>query len=129
MDTLTNKIRENRFRHGEVTQKELAGRVGVSRQTINAIENGRHAPTVAVAIRIADVFGVAVDQLFELAYDGKPARHEQTAPVALNRAPVTAAESVETATVNSIATEYRREPVKEEPSPQFSLSGLRNVAG
>ena len=96
MDTLTNKIRENRFRHGEVTQKELAGRVGVSRQTINAIENGRHAPTVAVAIRIADVFGVAVDQLFELAYDGKPARHE---------------------------------PVKEEPSPRFSLSGLRNVAG
>jgi DNA-binding XRE family transcriptional regulator len=48
---LSNKIRELRFKNGEMTQKHLAERVGVSRQTMNAIENGRHAPTVDVAIR------------------------------------------------------------------------------
>lgn len=73
MERLSNKIRRFRFKNDEMTQKALAGQVGVSRQTMNAIENGRHAPTVAVAIRIADVFGVTVDQLFKLDYDGKPA--------------------------------------------------------
>ena len=69
---LTNKIRKYRFDNGEMTQKALAERIGISRQTMNAIENCRHAPTVTVAIRIADVFHVSVDQLFDLDYDGKP---------------------------------------------------------
>lgn len=60
-----------------MTRKELAECVGVSRQTMNAIENGRHAPTIAVAIRIADVFRVSVDQLFGLNYDGMPARRDE----------------------------------------------------
>lgn len=71
---LSNKIRELRFKNGEMTQKHLAERVGVSRQTMNAIENSKHAPTIDVAIRIADVFGIFVDQLFECNYDGKPER-------------------------------------------------------
>jgi putative transcriptional regulator len=71
---LSNKIRKLRFKNGEMTQKHLAERVGVSRQTMNAIENGRHAPTVELAIRIADVFGITVDQLFDLDYDGRPVR-------------------------------------------------------
>ena len=75
--TLTNRIRELRFKNDEMTQKYLAERVGVSRQTMNAIENGRHAPTIDVAMRIADVFGITVDQLFELDYDGRPARRER----------------------------------------------------
>lgn len=73
---LSNKIRELRFKNGEMTQKELAKRVGVSRQTINATEKARRAPTIDVAIRIADVFGISVDQLFDLDYEGKPVRRE-----------------------------------------------------
>lgn len=69
---LSNSIREHRFKFGEMTQKELAGQVGVSRQTMNAIENNKHAPTIDVAIRIADVFREAVDTVFEYEYDGRP---------------------------------------------------------
>ena len=54
--SMSNKIRKLRFDNGEITQKELADLVGVSRQTMNAIENNKHAPTIDVAIRIADVF-------------------------------------------------------------------------
>ena len=55
-----------------MTQKQLAGLVGVSRQTMNAIENCRHAPTIDVAIRIADVFRESVGGVFEFEYEGKP---------------------------------------------------------
>ena len=68
--TLSNRIRELRFKNGEMTQMRLAEQAGVSRQSINAIENSRHAPTVGVAIRIADVFGITVDELFDFYYDG-----------------------------------------------------------
>lgn len=83
--TLTNRMRALRFKNGEMTQKQLAERVGISRQTMNAVENGRHAPTVDVAIRIADVFGLSVDQLFDLEYEGKPARREEPDTVAVDR--------------------------------------------
>jgi len=69
---LSNSIREHRFKCGEMTQKELAEQVGVSRQTMNAIENNKHAPGIDVAIRIADVFREAVDTVFEYEYDGRP---------------------------------------------------------
>ena len=69
---LSNSIREHRFKSGEMTQKELAEQVGVSRQTMNAIENNKHAPGIDVAIRIADVFREAVDTVFGYEYDGKP---------------------------------------------------------
>lgn len=104
-----------------MTQKELAGRVGVSRQTMNAIENCRHAPTVAVAIRIADVFHVSVDQLFELDYDGKPAHHEQAARVALGRSQATPEKSID--------IEDRHKPLDVEPTRKISLAALRNVIG
>ncbi len=55
-----------------MTQLQLAEQVGVSRQTINAIENSKHAPTVDVAIRIADVFREAIDNVFGYEYDGSP---------------------------------------------------------
>ena len=71
---LSNKIRRFRFENDEMTQKQLAELVGVSRQTMNAIENSKHAPTVDVAIRIADVFGVSIDEMCEFDYDGKPER-------------------------------------------------------
>jgi len=71
---LSNSIRKLRFKNNEMTQKRLAELVGVSRQTMNAIENSKHAPRVDVAIRIADVFDVSVDQLFGRDHDGKPKR-------------------------------------------------------
>ena len=69
---LSNNIRKLRFKYGEMTQKRLADLVGVSRQTMNAIENGKHAPTIELAIRIADVFREPVHSVFEYEYDGKP---------------------------------------------------------
>ena len=92
---LSNRIRELRFKNSEMTQKQLAERVGVSRQTMNAIENSRHAPTIDVAIRIADVFGITVDQLFDLDYEGRPARREETTTIDDDRSEVAVEESVE----------------------------------
>jgi putative transcriptional regulator len=67
--TIRNVIRRLRFDHGEMTQQELADRIGVTRQTVNAIELGKYSPSLEVAFRIAAVFGVALDDVFQ--YDGK----------------------------------------------------------
>jgi putative transcriptional regulator len=61
---ITNKIRRLRFDRGEMTQQELADRVGVTRQTVNAIELGKYSPSLEVAFRIADAFGVGLDDVF-----------------------------------------------------------------
>ncbi len=53
-----------RFHAGEMTQAELGGRIGVTRQTVAAIEQGKYSPTLETAFRIADVFGVRLDQVF-----------------------------------------------------------------
>ena len=66
---IRNTIRRLRFDHGEMTQQELADRIGVTRQTVNAIELGKYSPSLEVAFRIAAVFGVALDDVFQ--YDGK----------------------------------------------------------
>lgn len=121
MDILSNRIREHRFRNGEMTQKALAERVSVSRQTMNAIENCRHAPTVAVAIRIADVFHVSVDQLFKLDCDDKPARCEPAATAAIDRSQATIEEQIE--------VESRCEPVERVAERPVTLADLRNVLG
>ncbi len=62
---IRNQIRTFRFHHNEMTQQELADRVGVTRQTINAIEGGKYAPSLEVAFRIARVFGKSVDEVFQ----------------------------------------------------------------
>jgi putative transcriptional regulator len=61
---VTNSIRTLRFAAGEMTQSELADRVGATRQTIIAIEQGRYSPSLEMAFRIARVFGVPLDQVF-----------------------------------------------------------------
>jgi len=61
---LKNQIRRLRFENGEMTQRELAGRVGVTRQTIIAIEQGKYAPSLPLAFRIAAAFGVSIEQVF-----------------------------------------------------------------
>lgn len=61
---VTNRIRRLRFDHGEMTQHELAERIGVTRQTVNAIELGKYSPSLEVAFRIAKVFGVPLEEVF-----------------------------------------------------------------
>ena len=61
---LANTIRQMRFHHGEMTQKELAEIVGVSRQTINAIEGNKYSPSLVVAFKVAHAFGLSVDDVF-----------------------------------------------------------------
>jgi putative transcriptional regulator len=63
---LINQLRRLRFEAGEMTQEELARRVGVTRQTIIAIESGRYAPSLPLGIRLARVFGRSVEGVFEL---------------------------------------------------------------
>jgi putative transcriptional regulator len=62
---VTNTIRALRFAHGEMTQAALADQVGVTRQTIIAIEQGKYSPTLEMAFRIARVFGVPLDAVFQ----------------------------------------------------------------
>ena len=64
-----NNIRKLRFFHDEMTQKELANRVGVTRQTILAIENEKYPPSLELAFRIAYVFDVPLEKVF--VYDPK----------------------------------------------------------
>lgn len=61
---VTNDIRALRFRHGEMTQAELAERIGVTRQTVIAIEQGKYSPTLELAFQIARVFDVPLDAVF-----------------------------------------------------------------
>lgn len=63
--TITNKIRTLRFFANEMTQAELAEKAGVSRQTIMALEAGKYTPSLELAFRIADVFGVPIGEVFE----------------------------------------------------------------
>jgi putative transcriptional regulator len=62
---VTNSIRALRFAAGEMTQSELADRVGATRQTIIAIEQGRYSPSLEMAFRIAAVFGVPLNDVFQ----------------------------------------------------------------
>ena len=62
---VTNEIRRLRFANGEMTQANLAQRVGVTRQTIIAIEQGRYSPSLEMAFQIARVFGVPLDDVFQ----------------------------------------------------------------
>lgn len=63
---VTNHIRRMRFEKGEMTQQELADLVGVTRQTVNAIEGAKYIPTLELAFRISRVFGVGVEGVFEV---------------------------------------------------------------
>jgi putative transcriptional regulator len=62
---ITNEIRTLRFHQGEMTQQELADRVGVTRQTVNAIEGNKYSPSLEVAFRIARVFDVPLERVFQ----------------------------------------------------------------
>jgi putative transcriptional regulator len=62
---VTNRIRALRFAAGEMTQAELAQRIGVTRQTVIAIEQGRYSPSLEMAFQIARAFDVPLDEVFQ----------------------------------------------------------------
>ncbi len=62
---LSNQIRRMRFENGEMTQQELADKVGVTRQTIIAIEAGKYSPSLTLAFQIANAFKVSVEDVFQ----------------------------------------------------------------
>jgi putative transcriptional regulator len=64
---LSNRLRKLRFEHGEMTQKQLAELTGCTRQTINAVEAAKYAPSLELAFKIAAVFGLRVDDVFSYA--------------------------------------------------------------
>jgi putative transcriptional regulator len=61
-----NYIRRLRFERGEMTQQELAQRAGITRQTVIALEAGRYAPSLLLAIRIARAFGAKLEDVFKI---------------------------------------------------------------
>lgn len=65
MARITNTIRRHRFDAGEMTQKDLAARAGVTRQTIVALEAGSYTPSLDLAFRIARAFGKPIEDLFQ----------------------------------------------------------------
>jgi putative transcriptional regulator len=62
---IANQIRRLRFEHGEMTQSALAEKIGMTRQTIAAIEAGKYSPSLEAAFRIAHVFDVKLDDVFQ----------------------------------------------------------------
>lgn len=67
---MTNEVRLLRFLAQDMTQAELGQRVGLTRQTIAAIEQGRYSPSLEVAFRMAHIFGKRVDEVFHWTPDG-----------------------------------------------------------
>jgi putative transcriptional regulator len=66
---INNHVRKLRFNHAEMTQKQLAEEVGVTRQTIVAIEKGKYSPSLDLAFRIAFAFGVPLEEVFFVEVD------------------------------------------------------------
>lgn len=83
---VTNDIRSLRFANREMTQAELADRIGVTRQTIIAIEQGRYSPSLEMAFQIARVFNVPLDDVFHYPrYPGMTTRPDSHSPASSRR--------------------------------------------
>ena len=74
-DHIQNKVRTLRFFRDEMTQQQLADEVGVTRQTLAAIESGKYFPTLELAFRIAKVFNVTLDEVFT--YDSSKDKYKK----------------------------------------------------
>ena len=69
MGAIRNEIRRLRFEHGEMTQQELAEKINLTRQTVNAIEQGKYSPSLEAAFRISAVFGQPLESVFHYSKD------------------------------------------------------------
>ena len=67
--SITNNVRKLRFENGEMSQQALADAIGVTRQTVFAIEKGKYSPSLEVAFKIAETFSVTLDKVFQ--YQGQ----------------------------------------------------------
>jgi putative transcriptional regulator len=76
---VTNSIRSLRFAQGEMTQAELAGHIGVTRQTVIAIEKRRYSPSLEMAFRIAQALNVPLDDAFQYPVPSSPQRDRHMA--------------------------------------------------
>jgi putative transcriptional regulator len=65
MGRMKNRIRRLRFEHDEMTQEELANRVGCTRQTIIALEQNKYVPSIELAFRVARAFSVPLEEVFQ----------------------------------------------------------------
>lgn len=65
MTRVTNRIRRLRFDHDEMTQEELAGKAGCTRQTIIALEQNKYVPSIELAFRVARAFGASLEEVFQ----------------------------------------------------------------
>lgn len=63
--TISNQLRKKRFEKDEMTQQELAKALGVTRQTIAAIEAGKYSPSLEVAFCLTDIFNTSLDNIFQ----------------------------------------------------------------
>ena len=63
---IANEVRRLRFEHGQMTQQDLADRIGCTRQTIIMLEQGRYVPSLALALRMARVYAMPVEEIFSL---------------------------------------------------------------
>jgi putative transcriptional regulator len=68
---VANSVRALRFAADEMTQAELADRIGVTRQTVIAIEQARYSPSIEMAFKIARVFGVSLEDVFQYPHDAQ----------------------------------------------------------
>lgn len=66
---INNRIRELRFKKGEMTQQDLADRVGITRQTVIALEKNKYYPSLELAFRIAQIFVLRLEDVFQ--YEGE----------------------------------------------------------
>jgi putative transcriptional regulator len=66
---IRNEIRRLRFEHGEMTQQQLADKIELTRQTVNAIEQGKYYPSLEAAFRIAAVFDMPLESVFHFSKD------------------------------------------------------------
>lgn len=71
-EQITNRVRRLRFDNGEITQQQLADRVGVTRQTIIAIESGKYSPSLPLAFKLARAFRVHIEDVFKYEDDDNP---------------------------------------------------------
>ena len=78
---ISNRIRRLRFESGEMTQQALARRSGCTRQTINAIEAAKYGPSLELAFKIAEVFGVGIEEVFQ--YEVVSKANRASSPTAL----------------------------------------------
>jgi putative transcriptional regulator len=78
--SISNRIRELRFNAGEMTQQALADSVGITRQTIIALETGKYYPSLELAFLIAETFGVGLEEVFRRQIYSRPSKRSAKSP-------------------------------------------------